>query len=485
VAVLIAVVVGLFSASFGALHASAAAAAEIPRPPNSADRILFWTSCADLIDMKQSQLETWHDRGVDGFACTIGHLFKAGGTHRFTGDLNAVSAKPYDWERYLKDSKIAARAHKLGMKLYLGFYFANSLNAQTPLAEWFDDAAWTQTVLPEIKGVAAGANALGFDGLALDQELYPQADGKSTATWAWDYDGNTHTEAEVRAQAKARGKKVMETILGAFPKVKILAYASLFPDTWDELVQQDVNGKDGANRDYLFINFWDGMTSAPGYDSIQFVNAIFYKTQHITDASWDNAYTYEYNRFFAMLSQRLSNWSEAADRVSESPFVWISSGSTDFEAARDPGFVTDQLAAARRWGMERQFANYASDNLQTFDYGPYLPGLKAASKPGNVDDVPPRILVDPTPPGATKETSLTGTAMDNQAIRVVSWKTDDGHTGAATMEWDSRGDPASGWTWQMAWKADGIPLHSGVNTIEVSAEDIKGLFAIQTVTIAA
>jgi hypothetical protein len=34
------------------------------------------------------------------------------------------------------------------------------------------------------------------------------------------------------------------------------------------------------------------------------------------------------------------------------------------------------------------------------------------------------------------------------------------------------------------WKADGVPC-SGINTIEVSVEDIKGLFAIQTVTIAA
>ncbi len=37
----------------------------------------------------------------------------------------------------------------------------------------------------------------------------------------------------------------------------------------------------------------------------------------------------------------------------------------------------------------------------------------------------------------------------------------------------------------MKWTADGVPLHAGVNRIEVSVEDIKGLFAIQTVTVAA
>jgi hypothetical protein len=136
--------------------------------------------------------------------------------------------------------------------------------------------------------------------------------------------------------------------------------------------------------------------------------------------------------------------------------------------------------------MERSFTNYTDDSLRTFNYQPYLAGMLAASKPGTVDDVPPRILVDqPSRSEGANEVNLTGTAMDNQAIRVVRWKTDDGHSGAATMEWDSRGDPVSGWAWQMSWKADGVPLHSGVNTIEVSAEDIKGLFAIQTVTIAA
>ncbi len=486
VALVLAVVVGVAVASFGAKPGFAQTQTTIPRQPNSADRMVFWSGCPELMEMKDSELARWHGRGVDGFACTIGHLFKLGGEHRFTGDLNAISGKNYNWERYLRISNIVARAHKYGMKMYLGFYFANSLNTQTPLAEWFDDAAWSKTVLPEIKGLAAGAKALGFDGLAFDQELYPQQDGRSTATWSWAYDGNTHTEDEVRSQVKARGQEIMETVLGVFPKVEILAYGSFFPDTWDELVQLEVNRDASSNRDFVFINLWDGMTTPNGYESIQFLNAIFYKTPHITDATWDTAYMYEYNRFFAMLSQRLSNWAGAADRVSETPFVWISNGSTDFEAAKDPPYVADQLAAARRWGMERTFANYTYDSLKSFDYGPYVAGMRAASKAGVVDDVPPRIQVDqPTVAPAAKDTSLTGVAMDNQAVRVVRWKTDDGRTGAARMEWDSRGDPAAGWTWQMTWKADGVPLHAGVNRIEVSVEDIKGLFAIQTVTVAA
>ncbi len=69
--------------------------------------------------------------------------------------------------------------------------------------------------------------------------------------------------------------------------------------------------------------------------------------------------------------------------------------------------------------MERTFANYTFDNLRTFDYGPYVAGMRAASKAGVVDDVPPRIQVDqPTVAAAAKDTSLAGVAMDNQAVRV-------------------------------------------------------------------
>ena len=341
-ALVLAVVLGVVFTSFAATPGSAQTTRS--EEPNSADRMVFWSGCPDLMDMKDAELERWHRRGVDGFACTIGHLFKLGGEHRFTGDLNAMSGRTQlgALSPHLEHRAPHTQARHEDVPRVL---FANSLNTRTPLAEWFDDAAWSKTVLPEIKGLAAGAKALGFDGITFDQELYPQSDGRSTASWSWAYDGNTHTEAEVRSQVKARGQQIMETVLSVFPKVEILAYGSFFPDVWDELVQLEVNRDASANRDFVYIDLWDGMTIPDGYESIQFLNAIFYKTPHITDATWDTAYTYEYNRFYAMLSQRLSNWAGAADRVSETPFVWISNGSTDFEVAKDPPYVTDQLAA--------------------------------------------------------------------------------------------------------------------------------------------
>ena len=66
-------------------------------------------------------------RASTGSSAPSDALYKLGGEHRFTGDLNALSGKTYDWERYLRISNIVARAHKLGMKMYLGFYFANTL----------------------------------------------------------------------------------------------------------------------------------------------------------------------------------------------------------------------------------------------------------------------------------------------------------------------------------------------------------------------
>ena len=284
---------------------------------------------------------------------------------------------------------------------------------------------------------------------------------------------------------KARGQQIMETVLSVFPKVEILAYGSFFPDVWDELVQLEVNRDASANRDFVYIDLWDGMTIPDGYESIQFLNAIFYKTP--TSPMPPGTPPTRTNTTASTRALATTVELGGCRRpVSETPFVWISNGSTDFEVAKDPPYVTDQLAAARRWGMERTFANYTFDNLRTFDFRPYVAGMRAASKAGVVDDVPPGIQVDqPTVAADAKDTSLTGVAMDNQAVRVVRWKTEDGRTGAARMEWDSRGDPAAGSTWQMKWTADGVPLHAGVNRIEVSVEDIKGLFAIQTVTVAA
>jgi hypothetical protein len=104
--------------------------------------------------------------------------------------------------------------------------------------------------------------------------------------------------------------------------------------------------------------------------------------------------------------------------------------------------------------------NYAYAPLRDFDYGPHVAGLRAASRPGQVDFFPPQIKVTARGPGR-----ITGSAADDSAIRVVRWQTADGANGTARLVPDSA-DPG-----RVTWSAR-VPAGAAVT---VRAEDIKGL----------
>jgi hypothetical protein len=113
--------------------------------------MIFWTRCDDVVSLSDSELERWKLRGVDGFVCQIGHLRGLGGSQDFTGDASADLRGPnYDFQRRLRDSDVVKRARRRGIKTYLGFYVVNPSNRATPLAEWFDDRAWSTVVLPRL-----------------------------------------------------------------------------------------------------------------------------------------------------------------------------------------------------------------------------------------------------------------------------------------------------------------------------------------------
>src|SRR5262249_40026201 len=113
--------------------------------PNSANEMIFWTSCPGVVELTDSQLDMWRDRGAAGFVCQIGHLEGLGGTHAFTPDPEAVLREPkYDLQRAIRDSKIVQRARARGIRLWLGIYLVNYYNPATPLADWFDDSAWSE-----------------------------------------------------------------------------------------------------------------------------------------------------------------------------------------------------------------------------------------------------------------------------------------------------------------------------------------------------
>ena len=220
------------------------------------------------------------------------------------------------------------------------------------------------------------------------------------------------------------------------------------------------------------LPFWDGITSVEGYRAIRFSDAIFYKVTHLRGSTWDTANQYNVNRLYAMFSRRLSNWSYASSRVFVSPFAWIDAGTSDFEKARPPGVVADQLLAFRTWATGGELMIF-SLQLRQFDYEPYVPGMVAASTPAVVDREPPRIEVTSvTRAGGGIE--IKGTATDNLGIQAVRAGRDS--TGpAAAMTWTVLGGGyESSWTWRMDWTLT-TALPDGASELDVTAFDIKGL----------
>jgi hypothetical protein len=446
--------------------------------------MLFWFGCKDLPTLSDSELDDLKNAGVDGFACNGLRLQGNGGKAVFAPDPGAdLSAGQFEIQRGIRDSRIVERAKGRGMKLYMGFYFSNLENARTPLLEWFDDGGWSNGLLPAVQDFAGAARQMGFDGVTFDQELYPQAGDTSTASWVWNYPGNERSQEEVRAQVKRRGAQLMESILQGFPEVEVVAYYTNFPGTW-AAVQQRTNDNDKAFENWVQLDLWDGLTSVEGYQAIRMLNAAFYKSVQVRGATWDSALQYEYNRLFSLLSRRFSNWAYASSRFYESPFIWIGEGKTEFEQARPPEYVAEQLEAFNRWGMGGEFANYASGGPFRFDYKDYLPAMQTASTPRKVSSGPPSIAVTSPVVPTGGSVDLTGTSVDELAVRAVRWESDRGGNGVAKLTWKPMSDkPELGGEWEMEWTIDDLPLQPGLNTISVSVESIKGLTAQTTLAI--
>jgi hypothetical protein len=438
---------------------------------DAANRLIFWRACEDVASLTNPELDTWKARGVDGFVCMTGRLRGLGGAQDFSGDPNAKLTTPnYAMQRSLRDTRIVERAKARGMKLYLGVYLANYYNDATPLEEWFDDAGWQDQVLPKMRNLAAAAKLYGFAGIALDQELYPSQGGVETATWSWDYPGNTRSESAVRAKARKRGAELMGAILDGYPGAELAVYHFDFPDDWNEVVQEEVNGLENVADPLLHLDFWNGMTSVEGYGAIRFFENIFYKAPH--RGSWESALTYNTNQVFATFSRSFSNWDYASRRIYVSPFSWINPGpnaESAFDDARPPAYVQEQLLAFRKWGMGGEFANFVYGPLRNFDYSPYVPAMQAGSNPGHVDGVAPTLELTAAGP------SIEGTAQDNLAIRSVRWRDDRGRSGVARMTWEViSGDYDSGYEWQTRWSFPADDVSPAATRVEVITEDIKG-----------
>jgi Carboxypeptidase regulatory-like domain len=451
---------------------------------NSADVLIFWTGCTSVASLSAGELDRLMEAGVDGFVCSVGRLLSMGGEHEFKGGPDArLRGSSFRLQRKLRDSAAVKRAMGGRLRLYLGFHASDYNNPDTPFKEWFDDRAWSRDVLTPVRSLAAAARSLGFVGVALDQELYPVSGGKATARWTWDYAGSGRSEHEVRAQVAKRGRQLMAAMLAGYPGLELVAYNTQIPGDWTEKVQEEVNGQPDAFAKDVRIDLWDGLSSVQGYSAIRWLDAIFYKSPHLGN-DWSLALEYNANRIYSLLSRRWSNWPYASSRLHVTPFSWIDEGPSEFAAARDPGYVEDQLATFREWGTGGLFANYAYGGPTGFDYQPYANAMRDASTPGTVDQDPPTLsITSPADDGAidapNDRLDINGTAGDDFGIRVVRWYDGRGTFGTAKLTWDAEddGDAAT------RWRIDGIPLSPGTNRITIVAEDIKGLARVRTLTV--
>ncbi len=357
---------------------------------------------------------------------------------------------------------------------------SNYWNSTAPFGDWFDDATWSNKVLPQAANLAGAAKLLGFAGVAFDQEQYPGKSG-TAGTWVWNFAGNTHTESAVRAQVKARGAQLMTALVGAYPGIDIIAIHPLLPEGWSELVQQEINRAPNAYQSMVQINFWDGMTSVPGYGPIRFMDHTYNKTSHLSRPRGTPP-----SPTTSTGCRRCSAVDSRTGRTRPAASIGIRSrGSTpvrsSFSAARSPQEVAAQLAAFRKWGTggRSPTSHTVAFNLPSTTR-PYVPGMQAAATPGIVDTQPPSATVG-TSARTGASVVFSGSATDNFAVRDVRWRTPSGASGAATMTWTViSGTYSTGYQWRMDWSA-AVPASPGTQ-VTLTFEDVKGVQNTKVVT---
>jgi hypothetical protein len=314
-------------------------------------------------------------------------------------------------------------------------------------------------------------------------------------------------EALVRAKVKQRGAEMMTAILSQFPDVEITTYYANFAGGFRALLANVVNGRplDELATRQVMIDFWDGMTSVPGYSRIRFGESAFYTATGSISGSPDmrTCMTLNVNGILAYLSQNLSNWKYANQRVTMSPMTWMGPsngegvGTYAADNMQTPAQSLVMVQNMRIHGMSEcanftldpepntmvppasdpggSYADFTMTNNRVV-HGNYVPAY-AAAVTGIVDST------DPTLSGITivRDNASTihafGTADDNLGIRAIRWVSG-GNTGAAIHVFVIEGGGTyqtayASFAWHVAWVANGIPATAG-QTVTFAVEDIKG-----------
>ena len=287
----------------------------------------------------------------------------------------------------------------------------------------------------------------------------------------------------MRAQVRARGARMMTALLAGFPEVEVLAYATLFPGTWEDAVQLEVNGIEGRAAP-------DGPRRPLGRDDQRGgVRRRPIPRRHLLQNAAHKGGLVGCGVLLGVQPARQRSVPQVLELVlCFEPRVRLT---VPLDQRGHHGLRTCQRTRVRRpssssafsrWGMGGEFANFAYNGVEFFDYTPYEEAMRRFSSPQR--DRPRRTtsasrrqqhpVVTQGSNGATA--ALSGAATDDLAIWVVRWSNDRGGNGTAEMEWEpgeggSRQGLATG---RMLWRIEDIPLQPGPNVLTVTAQGIKG-----------
>lgn len=242
-----------------------------PTPTPSQNVLVLWMKLSDAITATDQNLAQLASLGVNGLCLQGAELPGLGGT-----DV---------WSQVTKSFVDRCKAQGI-TKVWLLWRSDTGKADPCPYGEWFDDSRWNPA-LTAMGTIAAHAKAIGCAGVAFDHEPY------SGASWKWQYAGNTRSEPAVRAEAKIHGVQVMTAIVNQFPNVEILSYWDRF-DGSKQASDEGRPPKPLFSAEWCHIDYWDGLTSVPGWKSVGFADAAFYLggTQQQMTASRDGTMKY-------------------------------------------------------------------------------------------------------------------------------------------------------------------------------------------------
>ena len=171
------------------------------------------------------------------------------------------------------------RSRAPNAKLYLGVWVNNSMTVAQPWGgipyDWMNAAQWSAIVLPAFAQWREDAETYGFDGLAMDHELYHPGLQQNRG-WRWDYYG-TSTQAAKRAATLARAT-ALGNILEGMDR-PMLCYNHAWPGSLEHL-RQIVPSTGAPNPNYdpyalVWKDWFDGF-AASGLDFV-FTDSDTYK----------------------------------------------------------------------------------------------------------------------------------------------------------------------------------------------------------------